>query len=99
MTNVDDVSHGRAWSGHEPVVSVEVTTESGATGRRRRWTRRPAERGHDGGGASSGWRCRAARAGHGRRHVGRSQPVEQPWNRGGFVNDMVQRVEVMVPAE
>ncbi|MCX4473904.1 hypothetical protein OOK41_26960 [Micromonospora sp. NBC_01655] len=30
---------------------------------------------------------------------GRSQPVEQPWNRGGFANNMVQRVEVVVPAE
>ncbi|MEE3920044.1 hypothetical protein V2I01_22735 [Micromonospora sp. BRA006-A] len=30
---------------------------------------------------------------------GRTQPVEQPWNRGGFANNLVQRVEVVVPAE
>ena len=28
---------------------------------------------------------------------GRTQPVEQPWNRGGFANNLVQRVEVVVP--
>ena len=28
---------------------------------------------------------------------GRSQPVEQPWNRGGFANNVVQHVTVVVP--
>ncbi|GAB3972057.1 sulfite oxidase [Plantactinospora veratri] len=27
---------------------------------------------------------------------GRTQPIEQPWNRGGFANNLVQRVEVVV---
>jgi hypothetical protein len=27
---------------------------------------------------------------------GRSQPVHQPWNRGGFANNLVQRVPVEV---
>ncbi|GAA3725946.1 sulfite oxidase [Plantactinospora mayteni] len=30
---------------------------------------------------------------------GRTQPIEQPWNRGGFANNLVQRVAVVVTAE
>ena len=30
---------------------------------------------------------------------GRVQPIEPPWNRGGFANNLVQRVEVVVPEE
>ena len=42
----------------------------------------------------------AVRAGHrGTDASGRIQPVEAPWNRGGFANNLVQRVEVVVLAE
>ncbi|MBE1487838.1 sulfite oxidase [Plantactinospora soyae] len=30
---------------------------------------------------------------------GRVQPVDPPWNRGGFANNLVQRVEVVVPED
>ena len=88
---------GRAWSGWGDVTSVEVSTDGGQTWRAadleppvgphawRRWT--------------LGWEptageyvvtARAADA------TGRSQPSEQPWNRGGFANTTAQRVKVLV---
>jgi sulfane dehydrogenase subunit SoxC len=89
--------HGRAWSGWAPVVRVEVSTDGGAS-----W--RDAELGPAGDPAAwRGWSlpwdatpgsyelcCRATDA------SGRTQPVEQPWNRGGFANNLVQRVPVTV---
>ncbi|SCL30221.1 sulfoxide reductase catalytic subunit YedY [Micromonospora nigra] len=92
---------GRAWSGHAPVVSVEVTTDGGAT-----WN--PAELDDQAGGEFSWRRWRMDWPATPGRYVlgaraadasGRVQPVEQPWNRGGFANNMVQRVEVVVLAE
>ncbi|MGC5329529.1 sulfite oxidase [Micromonospora sp. DT62] len=89
---------GRAWSGHAPVVSVEVTTDGGAS-----W--RPAILDEQVGGEFAWRRWRYEWAAEPGRHVlgaratdasGRSQPVEQPWNRGGFANNLVQRVEVVV---
>ncbi|MFF3615534.1 sulfite oxidase [Streptomyces sp. NPDC002580] len=88
---------GRAWSGRAPVTGVEVSTDDG-----RSWS--PAELdGADGHRwAWRGWRCSwTATPGH---HVlsaratdaeGRSQPLDQPWNRGGFENNLVQRVPVV----
>lgn len=90
---------GRAWSGHAPVTAVEVSTDDGAT-----W--RPADLEADHGHRwawrrwSLGW---AATPGD---HVlsvrahdasGRTQPTRQPWNRGGFANNLVQRVPVFCP--
>lgn len=90
---------GRAWSGHAPVTAVEVSTDDGAT-----W--RPADLEPDHGHRwawrrwSLGW---AATPGD---HVlsvrahdasGRTQPTRQPWNRGGFANNLVQRVPVFCP--
>ncbi|MEU7997905.1 sulfite oxidase [Micromonospora sp. NPDC049060] len=91
---------GRAWSGHAPVVSVEVTTDGGAS-----W--RPAILDEQVGGEFAWRRWRHEWTAEPGRHVlgaratdasGRSQPVEQPWNRGGFANNLVQRVEVVVLA-
>ncbi|MEU2662848.1 sulfite oxidase [Micromonospora sp. NPDC007220] len=91
---------GRAWSGHAPVVSVEVTTDGGAS-----W--RPAILDEQVGGEFAWRRWRYEWAAEPGRHVlgaratdasGRSQPVEQAWNRGGFANNLVQRVEVVVLA-
>lgn len=92
------VLEGRAWSGYGPVTRVEVTCDGGAT-----W--RDAELDP---GEAPGWQWRRwhyrwdAPPG---RHVlsaratdatGRTQPTSQPWNRGGFGVNLVQRVEVVV---
>ena len=92
------VLHGRAWSGWGQVDRVEVSTDDGATWAPaeleppvdewawRRWT--------------FTWQAGApgryvvcARAGDA---TGRTQPSEQPWNRGGFSNTSPQRVDVVV---
>ncbi|MEV4492730.1 sulfite oxidase [Micromonospora coxensis] len=92
---------GRAWSGHAPVTSVEVTTDGGAS-----WA--PAILDPASGGEWSWRRWRFDWSPEPGRYVlaaratdasGRVQPVEQPWNRGGFANNLVQRVEVAVVAE
>jgi DMSO/TMAO reductase YedYZ molybdopterin-dependent catalytic subunit len=88
---------GRAWSGAAPVTAVEVSTDDGVT-----W--RPAElepdRGHRW--AWRRWSCvwSAVPGDHvlsARAHdaAGNTQPVRQPWNRGGFANNLVQRVPVL----
>lgn len=92
------VLEGRAWSGWAPVTKVEVTVDGGST-----W--RPAELGPEVG--RWAWRrwtvpwvvdgpgqyVLAARATDA---SGRTQPTEQPWNRGGFANGTPQQVEVTV---
>ncbi|GAA2184157.1 sulfite oxidase [Micromonospora lupini] len=92
---------GRAWSGHAPVVAVEVSVDGGAS-----WA--PAELDPATGGEFAWRRWRHEWTATPGRYVlsaratdasGRTQPVEQPWNRGGFANNLVQRVEVVVPAE
>jgi DMSO/TMAO reductase YedYZ molybdopterin-dependent catalytic subunit len=97
---------GRAWSGHAPVTGVEVTVDGGVT-----WataTLDPAVDGTAGGSAGTQWAWRRWRydwvATPGRYVLsaratdasGRTQPVEQTWNQGGFANNLVQRVEVVV---
>ena len=89
---------GRAWSGWGAVDRVEVTTDGGATWADaelepptqtwawRRWTFAwPA--------TTPGRYVVSARASD---TTGRTQPAEQPWNRGGFSNTSPQRVEVVV---
>ena len=88
---------GRAWSGWAPVTAVEVSVDGGgswaaaeleaASGHSRwaRWTW-PWD-------ATTGRYRLAARA---QDASGRSQPVDPPWNRGGFANNTVQRVPVLV---
>ncbi|SBT53203.1 sulfite oxidase [Micromonospora auratinigra] len=92
---------GRAWSGHAPVTAVEVTFDGGAT-----WV--PAALDEPTGGEWAWrrwhveWRPEPGRHVLGARATdasGRTQPVEQPWNRGGFANNLVQRVEVVVLAD
>lgn len=88
---------GRAWSGWGEVTSVEVTTDGGVSWRPavleepvgphawRRWTLdwRP----------EPGEHVVSARASDA---TGRSQPDAAAWNRGGFANTSVQRVDVLV---
>ncbi|SCF39280.1 sulfoxide reductase catalytic subunit YedY [Micromonospora purpureochromogenes] len=91
---------GRAWSGHAPITSVEVTTDGGAT-----WAAAIVDPPRGGDWSWRRWRYewspRPGRYVLGARATdasGRTQPVEQPWNRGGFANNLVQRVEVAVLA-
>ncbi|MGW5731604.1 MULTISPECIES: sulfite oxidase [Streptomyces] len=88
---------GRAWSGYGPVTRVEVSTDDGRT-----WTdaevtaRGPHRWGwqswHTRWDATAGRHVLTARASDAE---GRTQPLEQPWNRGGFGNNAVQRVAVL----
>ena len=92
------VVEGRAWSGWAPISSVEVSTDGGSTWSPAavepapepyawaRWTWRWD--------ATPGTYVLSARATDA---SGRTQPVDQPWNRGGFANTLVQRVPVVVP--
>jgi DMSO/TMAO reductase YedYZ molybdopterin-dependent catalytic subunit len=88
---------GRAWSGRAPVTAVEVSGDGGRT-----WSEAVLE---PAGGHPWAWRrwrfewtavpgehvlsARATDA------EGGSQPLQQPWNRGGFANNLVQRVPVL----
>lgn len=91
---------GRAWSGYGPVTAVEVTLDGGTS-----WA--PAEL--EAPGQPYAWRAwrwawnaRPGRYVLGARAsdaTGRTQPVDAPWNRGGFANNSIQRVEVVVVDE
>jgi DMSO/TMAO reductase YedYZ molybdopterin-dependent catalytic subunit len=96
---VDDVElSGRAWSGFAPIAAVEVSDDGGLT-----WAE--AELGDDTGRWAwcswrYVWRPRAAgeyvlcpRA---RDEAGNAQPVDAPWNVGGYSNNSVQRIPVTV---
>jgi DMSO/TMAO reductase YedYZ molybdopterin-dependent catalytic subunit len=89
---------GRAWSGHAPIVRVEVSTDGGVT-----WAQAELDAEPD---AAARWAWRgwtyqwSASEG---RHVltaratdadGNSQPTTPAWNRGGFANNVVQLVPV-----
>ncbi|MCH0566536.1 MULTISPECIES: sulfite oxidase [unclassified Streptomyces] len=91
------VLEGRAWSGRAPVTRVEVSTDDGAGWRD---AAQEPDTGHPW--AWRGWRhtwtatpgahvlaVRATDA------EGAAQPLEQSWNRGGFANNLVQRVPVL----
>ncbi|MFG1664388.1 sulfite oxidase [Streptomyces sp. Y7] len=88
---------GRAWSGRAPVTRVEVSTDGGHTWEDaepapddgQRWAWRHWR--HDWT-ATPGEHVLSARATDAEGH---SQPLEQPWNRGGFANNLVQRVPVL----
>lgn len=87
---------GRAWSGRAPVESVEVSVDGGETwqaaelapagGHRWAWQRFTCT--WD---AVPGQHLLTARAADA---DGGVQPLDQPWNRGGFANNAVQLVPV-----
>jgi DMSO/TMAO reductase YedYZ molybdopterin-dependent catalytic subunit len=91
------VIEGRAWSGWGPVDVVEVSTDGSAS-----WHHADVEP-PSGDAAWARWTWTwdatpgpyelSARASD---VTGRSQPTDQPWNRGGFANNLVQRVPVLV---
>lgn len=87
---------GRAWSGQAPLATVDVSTDDGATWHPatletpadhrwawRRWTFDWT--------AAPGPHTLTARATD---TDGHTQPLAQPWNRGGFANNLVQRLPV-----
>ncbi|MEV8022237.1 sulfite oxidase [Streptomyces sp. NPDC086554] len=88
---------GRAWSGYGPVTRVEISADDGRT-----WTdAEVAGRGphrwawqawHTTWHAAAGCHPLTVRASDADGHT---QPLEQPWNRGGFGNNLVQRVPVL----
>ncbi|MFI9781024.1 sulfite oxidase [Streptomyces sp. NPDC051956] len=89
---------GRAWSGHGPVTRVDVTTDDGATWSEAALDGEPSDR------QAAAWlRWQAPWTAVPGTHVlgaratdatGRTQPLTQPWNRGGFANNLVQRIPV-----
>jgi len=87
---------GRAWSGAAPVSAVEVSTDDGATWHaaeldppgQHRWAWRRWRWSWP---ATPGNHVLSARAID---TAGATQPGEAPWNRGGFGNNLVQRVPV-----
>jgi sulfane dehydrogenase subunit SoxC len=94
------VLEGRAWSGVAEVTRVEVSTDGGET-----WREAELEPASLGRWAWRGWRfvwnaepgeyelcCRASDA------AGNMQPLEAPWNVGGYRNNAVQRIPVTVTA-
>ncbi|MEV0642065.1 sulfite oxidase [Streptomyces sp. NPDC050619] len=89
---------GRAWSGRAPVTKVEVSTDDGDSWELAELA--PSDDGH-----AWSWRrwhaSWTAAPGH---HTltaratdaeGTAQPLTQPWNRGGFGNNLVQRIPVI----
>jgi DMSO/TMAO reductase YedYZ molybdopterin-dependent catalytic subunit len=94
---------GRAWSGHAPVTKVEVSTDDGAS-----WQEAELAlpEGPDGDDGRAGWAWRSWRttwsatpgthvlSARATDAAGHSQPLAQPWNRGGFGNNLVQRIAV-----
>lgn len=88
---------GRAWSGHGPIKQVQVSTDGGST-----WADAALEPAI----SEFAWRswrytwqaepgeyqlcCRAEDA------AGHVQPLEPTWNVGGYCNNEVQRVKVVV---
>jgi DMSO/TMAO reductase YedYZ molybdopterin-dependent catalytic subunit len=94
----EHVVPGRAWSGFAPIAEVEFSTDGGST-----WS--PAElEPQEERWAWRGWRFRwhaepgdyvlCSRA---RDEDGKEQPVDPPWNLGGYSNNAVQLVRVTVP--
>jgi sulfane dehydrogenase subunit SoxC len=89
---------GRAWSGRSEIAGVEVSADGGET-----WIEADVDDSSLGIWAWRGWGftwdavpgeyelcCRARDA------AGNVQPLEPPWNVGGYVNNAVQRVSVTV---
>jgi len=88
---------GRAWSGLAPVAGVQVSADGGATWgdaelepEEGRWAWR---------GWSFGWDARPGEhvlCSRARDEAGNEQPVEPAWNLGGYANNAVQTVRVVV---
>ena len=94
------VIRGRAWSGWGPIREVHVSIDGGATWNEAELADQPAptawtEWSYVWQPGSPGRYELACRA---RDSAGNEQPVEPPWNLGGYANNAVQRVLVTVRA-
>ncbi len=89
---------GRAWSGRAPIARVEVSADGGGS-----WSEAEVTHDLEGPWAWCGWTaswdatpgehvlcCRATD------ETGDTQPLEAEWNLGGYENNAVQRVPVLV---
>jgi len=90
---------GRAWSGWDEVVSVEVSVDDGATWVAAELGAQPDPRAWRSWSlpwtAEEGLHVVSARATDA---TGRTQPSRPAWNRGGFANTAPQALEVLVVA-
>ncbi|MGP4048334.1 sulfite oxidase [Streptomyces sp. 2A115] len=92
---------GRAWSGRAPVAQVEFSTDDGhswqeaelAPPNAHTWSWRHWQASWT---ATPGTHVLTTRVTDA---AGNTQPLDQPWNRGGFGNNLVQRVRVFCPQE
>src|SRR4029450_11674834 len=88
---------GRAWSGLAPMAAVEVSTDGGGSWAPARLEEPPAPWAWAGwalgGEAPPGSHELVSRATDA---AGNTQPLETPWNTGGYANNAVQRVPVTV---
>ena len=88
---------GRAWSGLAPVASVEVSDDGAST-----WsaaTLEPAGEPWAWRGFAYRWEAKPGEhvlCSRARDEAGNEQPVEAPWNLGGYANNAVQTVRVTV---
>ncbi|TWD82311.1 molybdenum-dependent oxidoreductase-like protein [Kribbella amoyensis] len=89
---------GRAWSGWAPIDRVEISTDAGLT-----WhdAKLDATSNEDLAWRAFSYDWQATPGEHVltcRAHdeSGRTQPIEAPWNRGGFANNSAQRLTVLV---
>ncbi|HWO80326.1 sulfite oxidase [Gaiella sp.] len=93
------VLEGRAWSGKAPIVRVEVSDDAGAS-----WAEGDLVHDLRDPFAWSGWSFRWEPASPGPYTLccratdgtGEAQPLEPEWNLGGYENNAVQRVPVVV---
>ncbi len=94
----EHVLEGRAWCGEAEVAGVEVSATAARPGPRReleppalgRWAWRAWRYAWDAHPGEHELCCRARDA------EGNVQPLDPPWNVGGYVNNAVQRVPVTV---
>jgi sulfane dehydrogenase subunit SoxC len=89
---------GRAWSGHGPIAEVRVSSDGGDTWHSAEVADQPnpwtwVEWRYVWEPASPGRYELACRA---RDAAGNEQPLEAPWNLGGYANNAVQRIPVLV---
>jgi DMSO/TMAO reductase YedYZ molybdopterin-dependent catalytic subunit len=88
---------GRAWSGRAPIARVEVSSDGGATWRPADLAERPSKWAWVA--WSSPWEATPGEhelCSRATDEAGNVQPLESPWNVGGFANNAVQRVQVTV---
>ncbi|MEV5609087.1 sulfite oxidase [Streptomyces sp. NPDC052225] len=88
--------HGRAWSGHGPIARVEVSTDHGHTWHDAHVTPRPADSHawqawHTSWNPTPGLYSITARATD---THGNTQPLDPPWNHGGFTNNSLHHTTV-----